>query len=591
MTEQQHTPEETPEQPQAATAPSPAPVAPEDKKDTDGGDTKKDDAPPGVPASQILLGGASTTALSGFWIASTWGPWAAAGVGATAVATGGAAYVAHRRRKKGQAGMRRETTTVRKSSGGTSSLGKTAGLGGRKSAGGGSESGGSRGKTSGAATRAGGAGKSAAQESGSPGKRQGGASSPAGGASGRGSSPRGSGGASPAGKSGRPAARPGGSSKGPGGSSRGSGKGGGPLNPFSRKNSGRGSGGSGGPSSGGRGGSSGRRSWRKHSTPPGDGGMPGSTAAPKSRTKSGRWGRSGGTSGSSTGDSTKKKGGGPMGSSSRGASGGRGSTTPGRFARAAGRAGRWFDGKTGQRASTAWKAASGARGFRARRQAARHALRSKSGRPAVNGTFAVLGAILAGLFAWGGSARAAWRRRAEAAMDSVDPNARAGGEQEHEHHARSGAAAPSASDTTPKTERAGATENASTPTPGATTSNTTVPTGGNAMALPHAQIAADMVSAASRYEPDDAFRAVDESREWMDVSANVALSVRTYVQRLEGAQFPLTRDAYDALQRYYTALSQTISIAEEIHPLLRKAHEIDMARRDAPRGNESKWNV
>lgn len=279
-----------------------------------------------------------------------------------------------------------------------------------------------------------------------------------------------------------------------------------------------------------------------------------------------------------------------MGSSSRGASGGRG-----RFARAAGRLGRWADTKTGKRASAAWKAASGTRGFRARRQAARQALRSKSGRPMVNGGFAIIGAILAGLWSLGSRGRAAWHARADAALNQVDPNAR----QEHAAHSGppGGEEIPHQDDierepvvtdsTLPPQYTDAPTHQDGAATGGATATST----GGTMAGLPHAQIATDMLSAAGRYEPADAYTVVREAKQWPEVSRDVAMSVRAYAQQLENSRFPLDQACLSKLQEYYNALSQTVSLAEEIEPLLRKAHQVDLERQEAPRGDESKWNV
>jgi hypothetical protein len=109
--------------------------------------------------------------------------------------------------------------------------------------------------------------------------------------------------------------------------------------------------------------------------------------------------------------------------------------------------------------------------------------------------------------------------------------------------------------------------------------------------LPAAQIAHDMAGAMSRYEPVDAWQVVAESRQWPDVPMQVAMSVKAYADRLEGARFPLNPAVIDKLREFFQALASARSIAEEIEPLLRRAHEDDIARRESPRGNESLWNI
>lgn len=111
------------------------------------------------------------------------------------------------------------------------------------------------------------------------------------------------------------------------------------------------------------------------------------------------------------------------------------------------------------------------------------------------------------------------------------------------------------------------------------------------MALPAASIAADMAAAMSRYEPADAYQIVPDSRQWVDVPTQVAMAVKAYTDRLEGARFPINSAINDKLREFATAIAQTRQIAEEIEPLMRRAHEDDLARRESPRGDESKWNI
>jgi hypothetical protein len=122
--------------------------------------------------------------------------------------------------------------------------------------------------------------------------------------------------------------------------------------------------------------------------------------------------------------------------------------------------------------------------------------------------------------------------------------------------------------------------------------NTPNTNGGPTMSgLPAAQIAHDMAAAMARYEPADAWAVVAESKQWPDVSAQVAMAVKAYADRLEGARFPLNPAIVGKLQEYFQSLAASRAIAEELHPLLQRAHADDIAKRDAPRGDESKWNV
>ena len=124
------------------------------------------------------------------------------------------------------------------------------------------------------------------------------------------------------------------------------------------------------------------------------------------------------------------------------------------------------------------------------------------------------------------------------------------------------------------------------------TTTTSTHTGGTSMSgLPASRIAHDMVSSMARYSPADAYEIVPEARQWTDVPTQVAMSVKAYADQLEGARFPINDAINDKLREFAQAIASTRSIAEELEPLMRKAHADDLARRENPRGDESKWNV
>ncbi len=266
--------------------------------------------------------------------------------------------------------------------------------------------------------------------------------------------------------------------------------------------------------------------------------------------------------------------------------------------------GRWFDTKTGHRGSTAATAARGATGFRARRQAARDALRNQSNhRPFLTGLFALVAALFAGIGATVGRAREKWHATADQELTRVLPPEEkeehahgAGGERDaaHERATREPPPwrreEPTADNTdNDNTDTPNTNDTESTPNPNTTTPDTAA--GGTSMSggLPHAQMAAEMASL--NYEPDDAYQVIDESKQWPDAVRDFALGIRSYAQRLQMARFPLTTDSLQRIEELYEAISKIIPAAEEIHPALSRDHETDLARRDAPRGDESKWNV
>jgi hypothetical protein len=257
----------------------------------------------------------------------------------------------------------------------------------------------------------------------------------------------------------------------------------------------------------------------------------------------------------------------------------------GRVKRAAKSARDWADDRTGRKASTAWRAARGERGFRARSRAARHAVRQSGGGRVISGLVGALAAIFAGFSALFGP-RTVRSAKADAEAAAQEQAAQAAQDQATDASPGPAGAAGQPAAAQP----AGHTPNAQKQT---TTAATAAPTtGGTTMAgLPAAQIAHDMASSMSRYEPVDAWQVVAESRQWTDVPMQVAMSVKAYADRLDGARFPLNPAVVEKLREFFQAIAATRSIAEEIEPLLRRAHEDDIARRESPRGDETKWNI
>lgn len=266
----------------------------------------------------------------------------------------------------------------------------------------------------------------------------------------------------------------------------------------------------------------------------------------------------------------------------------------GRIGRTAGRVRDWADDKTGRRASGAWKAAADQSSFKARRRAAAAAAR-KSGSTRIGAS--ILGAIAA-LFA----PRKKPTRPKPAEETPAGRYARDGYTLGPEVPGHSGSYYAD-----PRDKRAGYVDRRGLGPdhPGYTTGDYDAnvdprsweerkaahTTGGTTMALPAASIAADMAAAMSRYEPADAYQIVPDSRQWVDVPTQVAMAVKAYTDRLEGARFPINSAINDKLREFATAIAQTRQIAEEIEPLMRRAHEDDLARRESPRGDESKWNI
>ena len=581
-------------QPQQVFVPVTAQPAPEPDKDTkETKDTKKKQDKSDVPVGQIAASGAGATVLGSYALASAVGPWGWAAAPAAAV-VGGAGYVAYRRRKKRGGSERSTKTTITRTRGGTRSRGGFGGL-----RGGGSGSGSGRGLKGATPTRSGGV-PSSSRSGGLPGKSSTLGATKSGGTKGRGTMPRT--GSTPRGTSGSPFGRGAAPRIGGGGTAprkgRGLGRTSGGGSGFPRTGGGRTSGGGlfgrGGssPRSGGSGGGllgrgTASRGAKGRTTPRGGsssrrGGGPlwgrGSDSTTGGSMPKNRWGRTP----SSTSD--KKK--------------------PGRVRRAGARARDWADDKTGRRLSAGWKAARNKEGFRNRNRAARSAAK-KAGSgwflSGLVGFLAAIGTAIASLFGKGkkktNSGAGISDKKAEAA-DAPAAGAAPG--------AAAGAAPPPFPAAPPQNRptRGGpcCPDNCGGKTPGPpkncrhTKSNrpasTPSTTGGNTMAgLPAAQIAHDMAGAMARYEPEDAYQVAPDSRQWADVPTQVAFAVKAYADRLEGARFPIDDAINDKLREFAQAIAATRAIAEEIEPLMRKAHAKDIERQETPRGDESKWNI
>lgn len=549
--------------PVTATQATPQEDKPEGKEQGD--KPKKTTKGDGVPVGQVAAGGIGATVLGSYALASAVGPWGwAAAPAAGAVA--GAGYLAYRRKK---ASERSTKTTITRTRGSKTRGGGFAGFRGRS---GSMPGAGKPGVSSTSAKRSGGLSSPVSGKSGAPGSKPGGKT--AGGA--RGSTPpaggkRAGGGLFGGKGSGGPTAgrKPGGGllgggRKGSGGGGTGKGTGGGLFGGGSKGTSGkspRGASGRGGlfgtrPKTGGSG--RGTLGGRRH------GGTDPTTSTKKKgpgMTTQSRWGRARDAIG---------KGAGRLADATR---------------RGARRTGDAADRKTGRRASTAYRAASKPKGLRARWEAARTALARKSGRPWVNRAFAAGAVGVAAVGAAGYRANQWARNRAEQNLSRYAP-----AEEPHTNPEATGSGTEPIPTTTPEP---GTEQTQERPAPAATTpTKPTTTTGGNTMSgLPASQIAHDMAGAMARYEPADAYQVVPDSRQWSEVPTQVAMSVKAYADRLEGSRFPLNGAINDKLREFAQAVAATRSIAEELEPLMRKAHEDDLARQESPRGDESKWNI
>lgn len=568
MTEPSPTPEHDAAEERVHTpAPTPDTEGKEPKKDTKS--TKRD-----FPVGQVAVGGLGAVTLGSYALASVVGPagWLAA---PAAGAVAGAGYVAYRRRKS-RSGVERTKTTITRTRGSKSMRG--GGLSGLRARGGGRSGLGSAGRAGGLSTsakRSGGLGASGRSGVGlgSSSARKGsgmGVGSRGGAAvrrTGGGTTPR-------TGSSGR--RTPGGGLFGRGGSSpRSGGNGSGLLGRGATPRS----------TKGGttlRGGNSARR---------GGGGLLGrgsdTTSSKRKSTPPG-----GGSSPKTGGSMPKNRWGGASGPTSR-------STRGGRIRRGAASARDWADDKTGRRMSTGWKAARKEKGFKARRRAAGQAVREAGGGGIIAAIVGVFAALFAGIAGFS-------RGRADAHMDGVDPNAKekttetptaaSGGIPADYYTPPSGKGAPHFGPLPgggiPMAEYADpghAEPEAETSTP----TSTTTPTGGTTMSrnLPHATAAADLSALIAKHSPEDLFEVIDQADEWETWVQDTTMSIKRYVQQIQGKNIPLGKNSIQAIQELYVLQSKLMTAAQEIPKTMRAEHATDLERREHHRGDERLSNI
>lgn len=276
----------------------------------------------------------------------------------------------------------------------------------------------------------------------------------------------------------------------------------------------------------------------------------------------------------------------------------------GRAVRAAGRrAADWADDRTGRRASRAWRAARNQPGFRAAHRAARAKLRGR------RGLLSEVVALLAAVASW---LRSLWatRRDGDQAAETHNQQKQADGGEQATPQASPGGAAAGTPGAVPPTTSGQPTAEPSPPGPTASrqspwepwrsyipppftpTATTATTTGGARMStFPLAEIAADMQGAAARYAPQDVWQVIADAEQLPHMIENVAKSLRIYTERLVTERFPLDQSVIDQLGEAYRALTAAVPLAEDVAPMIRKVHNHDVDRREAPRGDESLWNV
>lgn len=108
--------------------------------------------------------------------------------------------------------------------------------------------------------------------------------------------------------------------------------------------------------------------------------------------------------------------------------------------------------------------------------------------------------------------------------------------------------------------------------------------------FPMATAAAEVNVAAAAYEPPDMWHVATDMKQMPDVFANVALGLRTYMQRLQG-QYPIAPAIVEEVGELYSGLTQIAQRAQSLEAHFRAAHADDLKRGETPRTGEHHWNV
>lgn len=109
--------------------------------------------------------------------------------------------------------------------------------------------------------------------------------------------------------------------------------------------------------------------------------------------------------------------------------------------------------------------------------------------------------------------------------------------------------------------------------------------------FPLLEIAVEMQSAAAKYSPETMWQVIADAERLPGVIDSVASSIRIYLERLVSEQYPVDTAVIDQLGEVYRSLKTAAAQAEEVGPMIRNIHQHDVDRREAPRGDETRWNV
>lgn len=104
------------------------------------------------------------------------------------------------------------------------------------------------------------------------------------------------------------------------------------------------------------------------------------------------------------------------------------------------------------------------------------------------------------------------------------------------------------------------------------------------------QAAAEMLGAATIYDPDGMMEVGNDFAKMPEAYRNIANAMRTMAQRAND-QDPLHPAIIDQMFQVYNKLQEAAKLAEELGPMFKNLHHVDIARIATPRKGEEKWDL
>lgn len=104
------------------------------------------------------------------------------------------------------------------------------------------------------------------------------------------------------------------------------------------------------------------------------------------------------------------------------------------------------------------------------------------------------------------------------------------------------------------------------------------------------QAAAEMLGAATIYNPDGMMEVGADFSAMPEAYRNIANAMRAMVQRAND-QYPLHPAIIDQMAQVYNRLQEAAKLSEELAPMFKNLHNVDIQRIAAPRKGEEMWDL